>query len=37
MIFGGEHDRYTRRYSTWKEAEAGHERAIELIFEVTPK
>lgn len=32
MIFGGEHDEYCERYSTWEEAEAGHQRAIELIF-----
>ena len=24
MIFGGEHDDYQMRYSTWEEAEAGH-------------
>lgn len=34
MIFGGEHDEYCERYSTWEEAEAGHQKAIELIFEV---
>lgn len=34
MIFGGEHDGYCERYSTWEEAEAGHQRAIELVFEV---
>lgn len=32
MIFGGEHDEYQERYSTWEEAEAGHQRAIELVF-----
>jgi hypothetical protein len=32
MIFGGEHDDYQERYSTWEEAEQGHQRAIELIF-----
>lgn len=36
MIFGGEHDGYQERYATWEEAEAGHQRAIELIFEVQP-
>lgn len=30
MIFGGEHDEYCERYSTWDEAEAGHQRAVEL-------
>lgn len=32
MIFGGEHDGYQERYSTWEDAEAGHQRAIELVF-----
>ncbi len=30
MIFGGEHDQYQERYSTWEEAEAGHKKACEL-------
>jgi len=34
MIFGGEHDQYQRRYSTWEEAEQGHQETIEMIFEV---
>jgi hypothetical protein len=34
MIFGGEHDDYQERYSTWDEAEAGHQRAIQLVFNV---
>lgn len=34
MIFGGEHDGFCERYSTWEEAEAGHQKAIELVFEV---
>lgn len=34
MIFGGEHDQYKERYCTWEEAEAGHQLAIEMIFEV---
>lgn len=33
MIFGGEHDQFTERYSTWDEAEKGHENAIELIHQ----
>lgn len=33
MIFKGEHDQYQERYSTWDEAEAGHEKAIQMIFE----
>lgn len=32
MIFGGEHDEYQERYATWEEAEAGHQRAIDLVF-----
>lgn len=31
MIFGGEHDQYQERYSTWGEAEAGHEAAEQMI------
>jgi hypothetical protein len=34
MIFGGDHDGYCERYCTWEEAEAGHQKAIELVFEV---
>lgn len=34
MIFGGEHNEYCERHSTWEEAEAGHQKAIELAFEV---
>lgn len=32
MIFGGEHNEYQERYETWEEAEAGHQRAIELVY-----
>lgn len=32
MIFGGVHNEYQERYSTWDEAEAGHKRAVEMIF-----
>lgn len=32
MIFGGEHDEYCERYSTWEQAEKGHEEAINLVF-----
>lgn len=32
MIFGGEQDGYQERYSTWEEAEKGHEQAIKLVF-----
>lgn len=31
MIFGGEHNGYQERYCTWKEAEEGHKRAVELV------
>ncbi len=31
MIFGGKYDGYTDRYSTWEEAEAGHEKAVKLV------
>lgn len=30
MIFGGKHDQYQDRYSTWKQAEEGHERAVKI-------
>lgn len=30
MIFGGEHNEYQERYSTWEEAEAGHKQAVKL-------
>lgn len=30
MIFGGKHDEYQERYSTWEEAEEGHREACEL-------
>ena len=31
MIFGGEHNEYQERYSTWEEAEAGHKVACDLV------
>ncbi len=30
MIFGGKHDGYQERYTTWEQAEKGHERAVNL-------
>jgi len=30
MIFGGEHNQYQERYSTWDEAEKGHIVAVKL-------
>lgn len=35
MIFGGEHDQYQERYTTWHDAWIGHHKAIELIFEIS--
>ena len=32
MVFGGEHDGEQERYSTWKEAEAGHKKMCEIVF-----
>lgn len=31
MIFGGKHDGYCERYSTWEQAEAGHARILEML------
>ena len=31
MIFGGEHDSYQKRYSTWDEAVKGHRKVCNLI------
>ncbi len=31
MIFGGEHANYQERYSTWEEAEIGHQKAVNLV------
>ena len=31
MIFGGEHDMYQDRYSTWDEAVEGHQVALDLV------
>ncbi len=30
MIFGGKHNEYQERYTTWEQAEKGHERAVTL-------
>ncbi len=32
MIFGGKHNEYQERYSTWDEAVEGHKKACELAF-----
>lgn len=31
MIFGGDHDGYQCRCDTWQEAEAEHQKAVDLI------
>lgn len=31
MIFGGKHDQYQERYSTWEQAEEGHKKAVKLV------
>ncbi len=36
MVFGGEHDEYTRRYATWEEAEEGHRETCLLVFGEVP-
>lgn len=37
MIFGGPHNDYQERYSTWEEAEAGHAVACRLALEPDSK
>lgn len=32
MIFGGEHDQFMERYSSWEDAEQGHKHALELVM-----
>jgi hypothetical protein len=36
MIFGGEHDEYQDRYTTWEEAERGHEEALNMVKNPAP-
>jgi len=31
MVFGGEWDQETDRYSTWKEAENGHKKMVKKV------
>ena len=31
MVFGGIHDGYQKRYTTWEEAEKGHAKAVALV------
>jgi hypothetical protein len=33
-VFNGDHDGYCRRYSTYEQAQKGHQEVIEMIFEV---
>ena len=33
MIFGGPHDQYQERYTTWEQAEAGHAKALAIVKE----
>lgn len=33
MVFGGEYNRYQRKYSTWDEAEKGHHEICAMILE----
>lgn len=37
MIFGGKHDEYQERYSTWEQAEAGHAKALALVKSESPE
>lgn len=32
MVFGGKHDLYQIRYSTWEQAETGHNRIVEALL-----
>ena len=32
MIFGGEHDQWQDRYTTWEQAEAGHKAAVAVAW-----
>lgn len=32
MVFGGEHDQYQERYSTWDEAVNGHDRIVKNVM-----
>ena len=34
MIFGGEHDLYCERCTTWDQAVIQHKRAVEMLFNV---
>lgn len=36
MIFDGPMDGYQTRYSTWEQAEAGHKKALETLFQQVP-
>ena len=34
MIFGGAHDGYQKRYTTYEEAEEGHEESVYLVSKI---
>ncbi len=36
MVFGGQHDEYTERYPTRKEATSGHERIVKMVESSSP-
>lgn len=36
MIFGGEHDQYQERYTSYEDAIAGHARAIQRVRDTQP-
>jgi len=36
MIFGGQHDEYMERYTTWDEAEKGHQEAVLIVLNDQP-
>lgn len=35
MVFGGEHDQLTKRYSTYDQAEFGHKEVVAEVFDET--
>lgn len=37
MIFGGEHDEYQDRYSTWDQAKKGHDEAVKMATAAMPR
>ncbi len=37
MVFGGKHNHFCRRYSTWIEAEQGHQDAVDMVKKAEKK